>query len=228
MTLWDTLSALRRRWYVVVAGLLCMTIALVLIHQQKPVYFSRTSVYFLAPASTLYPNVLRTTSLDIVATAGVVAKLINGTAEQTKVASTEVTLVGRGVRDGSSIALPDNGGQWSVSYNVQALDIQVVAPTAEEVRARQSAIIAEINEKLTDLQNQANVSADDRITTEVLPPAPPVDAYGGRPRFAEGMTVALGVALTLLAVGTVELRSRRRQLASSTAAGSSAHPEAEA
>ncbi|WP_447942447.1 hypothetical protein [Microbacterium aurum] len=182
---------------------------------QQPVFFSRASVYFFAPSSTVNPNVLRVASLDLVTAAGVVGKRVNGTKTLTGTASMEVTLFGRGILDGSSVMLPDNGGQWSVSFNRQELDVQVVAATPEEVTRRQSELFAQIRLELDALQTELEVPAANLITTEIVPQKPAVLAITGERRRAQVMTLILGSTLTLLAIGSVELtgRIRRRQFA---------------
>ncbi len=209
--MWDALAAFGRWWYVWVVGIVLTGAALLLVDSQLPVYFSRAQVQFFSPSSELYPNVLRVSSLDLVAAAGVVGKRVNGTDTLTKTASMDATLVGRGVRDGSSVMLPDNGGQWSVSYDTQALDVQVVARTPEEVRTRQAALFKEIDDQLAALQEEFEVPAADLITTEVVPASPPIVLVTGDRRRAQLMTVLLGVTITFLVVGELE-RHRRRQL----------------
>lgn len=210
MTIWDVLVALPRRWYIVLAGVLVTVGLLGWLQVQQPVYFSRAQVYFLAPSSALNPNVLRVASLDLVTAAGIVGKRVNGTDRITGTASMDVTLIGRGEYDASSVQLPDNGGQWSVSYNRQALDVQVTAATAEEVRERQSALFARVNEELDALQTAFAVPASNLITTEIVPSQPLVIPMTGERRRGQIMILALGGALTLLAVGGAELRSRHR------------------
>lgn len=213
MTLWDVLAASKRRWYVVVLGLICTAISLFAIHSQPTVYFSRAYVFFLAPASTVYPNVLGTTSLDLIAAAGTVGIRVNeGEPRPTKTASAEVTIVGRGILDGTSVMLPDHGGQWSIYYDTQALEVQVVAPTPGEVRARQSELFVRINTELEALQDETHVSVYNRITTQVEPGSPPIEPMHGDRRRAELMTVALGTGMTLLGIGVLELRSKRRRM----------------
>lgn len=209
MTLWDTFTAIGRRWYIALLGLACTAGALYVIQEQPSVYYSRASVYFLAPASDLYPNVLRTTSLDLVVAAGVVGKRINGTATMTKTASSEVTIVGRGIRDGSSVGLLDNGGQWSTNYNVQALDVQVSAPSVEEVRARQDALFTQIADELQAIQEEHDVPEVDLITSVVVPENSLVVEMRGQRRRAQAMVLALGSSLTLLLIGSAELAARR-------------------
>lgn len=211
MGLWDVIAALGRRWYVVVVGVVATAAVLFGIQQQEPVFYSRAQVYFLAPSSTLNPNVLRVASLDLVTAAGVVGKRVNDTGNLTGTASMDVTLIGRGVRDGSAVMLPDNGGQWSVSYNRQSLDVQVAAATPEAVRERQSEIFAEVDDELASLQGELNVPIADLITTEIVPSDPIILPMSGERRRAQAMTLALGLGATLLAVGSVELRGRSRR-----------------
>ncbi|MGP3535738.1 hypothetical protein ACTU3I_13150 [Microbacterium sp. RD1] len=213
MTVWDVFVAFRRRWYVVVAGVLATAGVLAFIQVQEPVYFSRAQVYFLAPSSTLNPNVLRVASLDLVTAAGVVGKRVNGTDTMTRTADSQVTLVGRGIREGSSVQLPDNGGQWSVSYNRQELDVQVAAPTIAAVRREQERLFTRIDAELDRLQTDLNVPESNLITTEVVPSQPLVVEMSGERRRAQAMTLALGAALTMLAVGSIELHARRPKAA---------------
>ncbi len=213
MTLWDTLVAARRRWYIAVAGVLCTLAALYGIRTQPVVFYSEAEVYFLAPSSKVYPNQLGTSSLGLVTVAGVVGKIINGSHTLPKTTDPNVSLPSRGIDDGTYISLPDNGGQWSVYYNVQALEVQVAAPSPEAVKAKQAKAFTEISDTLKKLQDDEGVVAHNRITTQVLPDSPVIVAMSGERRRAEAMTLLLGALLTLIAIAIVELRSlpRRRR-----------------
>ncbi|WP_417374522.1 hypothetical protein [Glutamicibacter protophormiae] len=210
MTIWDTLVALRYHWAVAVFGVIATVLALVAVSDQQTVYYSRVSAYFFAPASSVYPNVLSTTSLDLVDTAGAVAKRINGTTTIAKVASTDATIVGRGIYDGTKISLIDNGGQWSAYYNVQALDIQVAASSPELVRERQADAFSSIAGELGKMQDEQHVAKLDRITVQLTPSTPVVEAMSGDRKRAQGMTVVVGAAFTLFAVALLERRRLRR------------------
>lgn len=194
----------------VVIGIVCTVALGALISIQQPVYLSRTEVYFLAPSSSIYPNVLRTTSLDIVVTAGAVRRRVVGNAGQIKTASPDVTLIGLRDFNGTSIVLPDNGGQWQSNYNSQVLVVQTTGSSPEDVLARQSASIDRIGAELTRLQDEQDVPANTRITLLAKPDPPSAIAYSGERRRAELMTAILGVLLTLAAVVAVERRSARR------------------
>lgn len=211
MTLWDVLAALGRRWYIAVAGILCTALAIMAVRTQPPVYYSRVLVYFLAPASAANPNVLSTTSLSLVSAAGVVGKRVNGNTQLSKTASADVTLVGRGILDGTAVMLPDHGGQWSADYDTQALDVQVAAATPDEVRARQSELFARIDAELESLQDEFRVPPVSRISTQLAPSSPVILEMRGERRRGMLMCLVLGGLLTLLTIGSVELRSGRRR-----------------
>lgn len=210
MTIWDTLAALRRHWLVALVGVVATGIAFLVASDPQTVYYSRASAYFFAPASTVNPNVLSTTSLDLVDTAGAVAKRLNGTGPPPKLASTGATIVGRGIYDGTSISLIDNGGQWTSYFNVQALDIQVAASSPDLVRERQSEAFQSIAYELASLQDEHDVRLADRITVELTPSSPTIVTMSGERRRAQTMTVVAGAAATLLAVGVLERRRMRR------------------
>ena len=211
MTLWDTLAGMGRRWYVVLIGLLCTALTLYAIQTKPSVYYSRSTVFFVSPSSQHNPNSLGLRLVSLVVTAGVVAKRINGNDTPTKVSSMAVTLVGRGVSDGTLIQLPDNGGQWSNDYDSQSLDIQIAAPTPELVVERRADAVTRIATELTAIQDEAKVPAVDRISLKVAPVEPSIVVMRGQPRRAQAMVAALGVVLTMRAGGLLELAAARRR-----------------
>lgn len=208
MTLWDLVRAALRRWPVLLAGAVATLGVVYLTTLDDGVFWSRTQVVFLAPPSTAYPNALRTTSEDLIITAGVVAKAVTGPDEVTKYASPDATLVGEGVRDGWSVRLPDTGGQWATHFAEQVLYVEVVGATADEVGARQDVIIAQIAEELDRLQREAGVAPVNDITVTVAPESTVVHhVQGSRPRSA-GMAGLLGACATLVLIVALEARGR--------------------
>jgi hypothetical protein len=209
MIIWDVTRVLLRYWAVVLLGALCTAGAGLMAISDDGVYFTRTELAFLAPTSTLYPNALRTQSEDIIDTAGVVAKRVMGPGKVTKFAAPDVTLVGRGVRDGWSIGLPDTGGQWASNYATQMLVLDVVGPTRESVEARQAELVRQVQRELLRLQEDAAVAPVNRITVLPAPESTVIFHVGGnRPR-ALAMTAFLGMAVTLTIVLAAERRRRR-------------------
>jgi hypothetical protein len=211
MTIWDLGVAMGRRWTVVMVGLVCTAIAVVMAGHHQGVYWSRTQVVFLAPASSLYPNSLKTVSDDIIMTAGVVAKRVNGTTVMPKMAAPDVTLFGRGITDGYSVLLPDTGGQWAPNFGQQMLEIQVVGPSAKVVSERRRALVDRISGELAALQDDAGVAAVNRITVKLVPNGADVRYAAGQPLRAVVMTALLGTSMVIGLVGLLEMMARRRR-----------------
>ncbi|PUB29944.1 hypothetical protein C8K30_102322 [Promicromonospora sp. AC04] len=209
MTLWDLVRLALRRWPVLVVGAVVTLGLAYATTLDDGVYFSRTQVVFLAPSSQAYPNALRTTSEDLIITAGVVAKAVAGPGKVTKYASPDATLVGEGVRDGWSVRLPDTGGQWATHFAEQVLYVEVVAATPEEVADRQNAIVARIATELSRLQRDAGVAPVNRISVTVAPESTVVHQVQGSRARSVGMTGVLGVCATFAVMVLLEARSRR-------------------
>lgn len=208
MTIWDVLRALTRRWYVVLLAFAVATTASYAIRHQPGVYWSRAEVTFLAPTSANNPNSLQTTSTDLVITAGLVAKNINGNRTWNKVSDPSATIVGQGIYDGWIVRLPDEGGQWSRYYGRQVLDVEVSGPSEEAVRSQQAELFRRIDAALRSMQ--VGVAASDRITTTVVPATPNVYYMPGRRTMAIGMVWLLAGAIATALV--VEIESRRPAL----------------
>ena len=207
---WEKLTqVLVRHWMVVLIGAACTMGVALLVVRDDGVYFSRTYVTFLAPTSTNYPNALRTQSVDVIDTAGVVGKRISGPGRVTKFASPDVTLVGLGVRDGWSLQLPDTGGQWATNFATQTLVLDVVGPSREVVQERQEALVVRIQQELNLMQRDAGVNPRNDITAIPAPQSVTVHhVAGSRPR-ALGMAAVLGVGVTAAAVLALERRAPR-------------------
>lgn len=209
MTIWEALLALVRRWYIVLAALLVALVGSYGAVKAPGVYWSRAEVTFLAPASQVNPNTLKVRSSDLIITAGVVAKLVNGNITWNKMADPAATIVGEGVRDGWSVRLPDYGGQWSRVYSRQVLDVQVAGPTEEAVRARQTELLNQIDAELAGLQT--GVAESDRITTTVVPAVPAIYYFHGSKLRALAMTWVLTGAGALAVAVWLEHRGGKRR-----------------
>ncbi|WP_454851941.1 hypothetical protein [Promicromonospora soli] len=209
MTVWDLIRAALRRWPIVVGGAVLTLVAAYGTTLDDGVYWSRAQVVFLAPASTDYPNTLRTTSEDIIITAGVVAKAVAGPDAVTKYASPDATLVGEGVRDGWSLRLPDTGGQWATHFNQQVLYVEVVAATSAEVEERQTLLVGRVADELHRLQRGAGVAPVNEITVTVAPESTVVHHVQGSSIRGVGMAGVLGIGATCAVLILVEARGRR-------------------
>lgn len=217
MVFWDVLVAAARRWYVVFLGLMVTYVAIAAVEARQDVYYLRGQAVFVAPASQVYPNKLRVNAADLITVAGIVGKRINGMEALPKTASSAATMVGRGVRDGVLITLPDNGVQWAPYYDTRALYIEVAAPDPDTARERHRAALVEIDAELKQLQDEQDVAADERVTIAPSPESPAVYRLGGQPMFAKIMTLAIGGGITLTIVAAIERRAQRRRSPQTTA-----------
>lgn len=209
MTLWELVRALIRNWLIVLIGVGLTAVSGLAAVAADEVHFTRTELVFLAPTSALYPNALRTQSEDIIITAGLVAKEVTGPGKVTKFASPDVTLVGLGVRDGWSLRLPDTGGQWATNFATQRLFLDIVGPTAEQVREQQRALIAQVDRELEAMQRAAGVAPVNDISMITAPESTTIYAVGVNKARALAMTALLGGGATIAAVVFREFLHRR-------------------
>lgn len=212
MTLWDLFGLALRRWPIVLGGAICTAAVAFAAIQDDGVYWTRTQVVFLAPPSELYPNSLETRSESLVITAGLVAKEINGPGKVTKYGSSDVSLVGLGVRRGWSVRLPDSGGQWAPNFSEQVLIAEVVGETVEEVEHDQEALFELIAGELYDMQRDMGVAPVNDVTVTVAPESTVIYHVSGSRSRAVGMAGMLGAGATVAGLFTLEMRARRRWL----------------
>ena len=211
MTVRELLEAIVRRWPLVLVGAVCTMGLAMMSVRDTGVYWARSEVAFLAPSSKVYPNSLKTTSEDLIITAGAVAKSITGPDRVTKYSSPDVNLVGIGVDEGWSIRLPDTGGQWASDYSTQSLVVEVVGPDEAAVREQHAELRAEIAAELDRRQREAGVDRVNDITVDDGDESTVLYHVGGsRPR-AFAMTALLGAGATFALVVLLEHRARRRR-----------------
>lgn len=210
MTLWELPRIMLRYWLIVIVGAVFTAACGLLAVSASGVYFTRTSIAFQAPSSVLNPNSFRTQSEDVIDTAGVIAKRVGGPGKVTKFASTDVTLVGVGVRDGWALRLPDTGGQWATNFATQSLILDVVGPSPEAVQRQQQDIIQRVQQELDQLQQDAGVRPANFITAVPAPPSTVIFHVSGSRSRALAITAVLGIGLTITVVLAVDRRRRRR------------------
>lgn len=207
------------RWVVLLVVVIGILDSLVLAYHaaKKPgVFWSRVQVAMISPQLDK-SNGLQYISPSMIVMAGVVAKTIDPDPHP-RLATAEATLVGEGVRDGYSVTLPNTGGQWANQFVNPYLDVQVVAPTPDQVTATTNRLITSINHDLQSLQDKYEVPGKYRITTSLSPPAPlPIYYSKGSAKRAGAITVLLGIGITFAVAGLVRrwltAAARRRGIA---------------
>src|SRR5882757_1133612 len=203
-------SIFSRGWTIGTIGVLITCAVAMFLTHRPATYWSRTQVLFVAPLSKVNPNGLEITPSSLIATAGVVAKLVDHSDSSTRVVSEGVTLVGEGIKHGYSVTVPNSGGQWANNFTQSVLDVQVVGSSEAEVSTTVNQLVVRIKRALTTIQREAHVAAVNLVRTQSTPPEPPIYRQHGSHIRAGLATLLLGFGLTAAAVVAARRRYRDR------------------
>lgn len=210
-----------RRWYLVLAVILCMLPVLYSATISTGVYYARAEFLFLPPPSKVGGNVLHSEAVTTVMYAAIVERRFNGNDGGQPLRTTDAPLYSTGLRNGYSVFLPNSGGQWQMSFGDPKLVIEVVAEDGGTVEKEMSRITGELQKLSSDPQQSIGVTPEALITTE-LSPAQPVAMHVGIRRSRAlaalaGLTIALALGLPLVGdrviTGFSHRRSRRKAAA---------------
>ncbi|MBO1739145.1 hypothetical protein [Leifsonia sp. TF02-11] len=172
MTTWDVFQILRARWYAAIAIVLCGGIAFLTLSHQPGVYYTGTTVYFRSPGSgvSIAQDWQRS---SLVAFAATVERIYDGGKPADRLGES-ATLQGAGITRGSSVLLPNMGGQWQYSFDTPGLNVKAAGPTPEWVRTTLATEIARIRAIAAHQQEVTGVSAENRISVDVSPASPSI------------------------------------------------------
>lgn len=180
MTALQLLRIVGRRWYVIVAGaLLCALAFWYLDRSTGPVYSADTEVVFSAPGRGGLTANANGVMDGLVGFASAVQRDVLHGAPSPALVTDKATLHGTGVSKGYSITLPNEGGQWQLSYNSPALAVSVVGPTAEWVKATSERLVSTIETTAVERQKASGVASYAMITTGRVPENISVVYVGG-------------------------------------------------
>jgi hypothetical protein len=116
-----------------------------------------------------------------------------------QVVSPTITLVDEGIRQGWSVTLPNDGGQFTNDFDQQYLQVQAVGQDPTAVRAKVQSLVHRIDSALTMLQDRAQVPVVNRITTVENPSVIQVYYDGPSRMRAVGAVLVLGFGATMAA-----------------------------
>lgn len=211
MPIWDFPAAIRRFRYVVLTGLL-VTMAMVWATYVHPngSYYSKVTVALLPPQTVLRPNSYTSTSGSLIMTAGLMARMNDTKLLDLEPVSPDVTLVDLGLKHGTSVKLPDYGGQWANNFSRPILIVEAVGSSKGEVNDRIDSAVSNIRQTLVTMETEANVQPVDKIRLELTPPTPEVRYLSGNRKFAALASVGLGLIGTIGSVVLLDRWRRRR------------------
>lgn len=225
MTARDLISALLRRWYVVLVGAALTVATGLMLLRSTPVYFCEFDVTVLPPQEATSQNNLRGNSYGLVPMAGLLVTEFNNGKHPLDMGTKNTTLFGERQFEGYRVRLQNEGDQWGRQYPRPVIDVQVVDPDPERVVTLSRSIVAELDEILSRRQDTLTPPAAVRMSLVTSPPDPIVfEVTGSKPRAAGGLLLFGGI-LTLLTVMTLERRWPRRPTAPPVSAPSGTRAE---
>lgn len=169
VTVREVLSAIGKRFYVLLAILLVFAGATYLFYKDGGTYSTRTTVTFTLPArSTLLPE-SGTGDLSIIAFAGTVATAINQGKPAPTFSDANAPYYGAGVRQGIMVSLRNGGNQWITNFPSATIDIQIVGRTRAWVYQHQQEALKQIMDVAAAQQAATVTPESDRITAHVAP-----------------------------------------------------------
>lgn len=197
MTRSEFTTAMLRRWYFLLLGLLITFLAIGYFAVPQGVYSTQVDVVFLPPNEGVRGNPLEGRSDSLIYFAAIVEREVNDGANLTR-PSASATLYGSGIQSGYLISLPNTGGQWRTNFGRPVLSVEVVNPNETTVAKVLAEQLAKIEDTVTKVQAEQGVTSENRIQTGLAPSVPVISYVGGsRMRAALGIA-AIGTALSVL------------------------------
>lgn len=210
MTSRDLLSAALRRWYVMFVGA-AVSLGFVYVTTHQPtVYWSQFNVVLLGPRIEEFPNYLEDPRYTLYPIVGLVVDDVNGGRPGMVTASTETNMVGQGITDGVQVRVPNLGTQWRTDLTASHLDVQVAAPTPQEVTLRTESALDQVAAALKARQDELGIARAMQVTSVAATDDPTIYAIGGSRLRAAAASGLSGAATTLVLVYWLERRRSRR------------------
>lgn len=215
MTFREVVLTMLRRWYVLVAALLCAVLLTLHFAQGQGSFTTRTSVDFTYPNSTALDPYNGNGDKSVIAFVAAVAQEVTGGDVAATYADISAPYYGAGIRQGVNVSLPNDGNQFIAIYRTARIDIQIVGPSYEWVQAKQQDIVAEVSRVAETLQSQAGVSPRDRMVPTVEPLSLLISSVNPARSTVILAVAGMGIAALLVggwgAIVVERLRSRPRR-----------------
>ena len=169
MTFSDLLKALRRRWYVMLAGILLTLVGGYQLVSARGEYVSAVGIYFLRPASVNNANRYLVDN-DVISVTEVIGVAMDS-------APVRAELRDAGVRDRYTIEIFNAGNQFVVIHDRALLDLSVRGATEASVRRSMGLVIDRVDAELRRSQINAGAPEKTWVVTQ-LTPTDPVVVHG--------------------------------------------------
>jgi hypothetical protein len=219
MTIWQWLAAMRRRWPVLVVGLLCTVCAVWAVHKRPVSYEACGSVIVGAPTTPLNPNTYNNIQASLIAAVGLITtELQSSTMEQQLRANGDTATYQAQMHNTGTTETPVYG-EPEMDVCASALDPVTPLKTVDAVQA-------EFGTLLRTRETAAHVASKYFLKESVLasPGSAPVLGRPSQAYLGVGALGLIATASSALWVDQYLLRRRPLRYASRTAATSAGLP----
>lgn len=204
MTVWEWLAALRRRWPLLLVGLLCTMCAVWLVHKRPISWEACASVIVGAPTTPSNPNGYNDPQASLVAATGLITAKLQAPQVQQQ-------LQAEGATGTYQAVVHNTGTTETVSYDEPEMDVCATALDPGMALRTANAVVAKFHVLLHAGQVAAHVPPKSFLTETVLA-APGSVPEDGRPSQAYlGVGIVGLIATATGAVWTDQYLRRRRR-----------------
>jgi hypothetical protein len=197
------------QWGVFGVGLVLVLVAVLPLTQRSGVYWMRTEVTFVAPASVVGWQPELPTDASLVPFAAAVQRAVTG-GPQPRFSADDATLHAFANHE-TSVRLADSGGQWVHAFNRPTLVVEVVDPDSRRAAAMLERQLQEIRVAADQLQQELAIAPARRIELTVDEPDEELAAPSrGQLLRAGFITVVIGGGLSLMTAAAAGALLRRR------------------
>jgi hypothetical protein len=203
VTVWEWVTAILRRWPVLVVGLLCTVCAVWAVHKRPISYQSCGSVLVSGPTSSNGANVYGNPQASlIVATGLITTELQSPTVRQ--------RLVADGVAGNYQAQMHNTGTSETPAYGEPEMDVCATARDPETSLRTSHAVLAEFGALLRAREVAAHVAPKYFLTSSILayPDAVSLTGRSSQAYFGVGL---IGLIATLASALWIDLYLRRRR-----------------
>jgi hypothetical protein len=202
VTIWEWLTAVLRRWPVLLAGMLC-TICVVYAVHKRPVSFQACgSIIVGAPATPTSPNVYNNTEGSLVAATGLITDELQSATVQSK-------LQAEGATGTFQAQMHNTGTTETPAYSEPEMDVCATSIDPGVALRTSNAVLAEFATLLQDREAAAHVPAKYYLTEKILA-SPGSVPETGRPSQAYLAVLVLGMIVSAVAALWTDHYMRRR------------------
>ncbi|WCD92913.1 hypothetical protein [Microbacterium sp. nov. GSS16] len=197
MIMRDMQGMLRRRWIIVALIAVATIAASWQLLSSSGVYTTRTTIAFTLPTGAALDEG-GSAEPGIITFAATVASEADQNITRVRYSDADARPYGIGVREGVFVGVPDVGGQWSVSYRLAEVAIDIVGTTREWVREQQELTIDRVFAAADAQQKAIGIDVDARVQYEVEPLSMDIEHVAPSPGMQLLALIALGAAGAIL------------------------------